>query len=96
MNTTIRWTRTEGDSSEVLTLVRIDGQDDLVIQVTTGPDIGDDFVGLYDLDGDALPLLNRSWTAVDEAEVTAEQIEEIGASWALGLTLVERIVEVAS
>ena len=92
---TIRWTRTDGDASEVLTLVRIDGQDDLSIQITTGPDDGDDFVGLYDLDGDQLRG-NCTWEVVDESDLTAEQIESIRLDWETGTSSVERIADAQS
>ena len=92
----VRWTRTEDDASEVLTLVRLD-TGDLAIQITTGPETGDDFVGLYNVDdGDQIPVASREWTVVGDREVTPEQIEEIAGGWENGTARVERIAEVAS
>jgi hypothetical protein len=44
----LRWTRTDQSDGalEILTIVRIEGQTDLCVEVCAGPDIGDDFVGL--------------------------------------------------
>ncbi len=92
----VRWARTEYDASEVLTLVRLDDSGDLAIQITAGPAEGDDFVGLYDLDGDQIQLANRAWTVVGEGDVPAEQIAEIGDTWESGTSVVARIVEVPS
>lgn len=95
------------DASEVLTLVRItdghlagkrllcadlDGREyPYLIQVTTGPDLGDDFVGLYDLDGDQVDAAGCSWEVVTEAP--AEVIEQVETGWESGMWVVERIVE---
>jgi hypothetical protein len=59
------------------------------VQITTGLDTGDDFVGLYNLDGDKLDLGNCEWEAV--AEVPAEVIEQIENGWESGSNVVERI-----
>lgn len=49
----VAWKRTDDDgATDYLTVVQLDGRDDYYVQVTTGPSEGDDFVGLYDLDGD--------------------------------------------
>jgi hypothetical protein len=88
----LRWTRTDQSdgASEILTIVRIDGQTDLCVEVCAGPEVGDDFVGLYDLDGDQLTLGNCSWEAVDASEVPAEVVTSIETDWEHGSTIVER------
>ena len=86
----LRWTRTDGDASEILTVVRIEGRVGLAVEVCAGPAIGDEFVGLYDLDGDALNLASGTWEAVDECELTTEQIESIRLDWESGTSTVER------
>lgn len=61
-----------------------------LVQITSGPDVGDDFVGLYTLDGDRVETGNGwTWEIVDEAPV--EVIEEIETAWATGTSVVERI-----
>jgi hypothetical protein len=93
------------DASEVLTLVRLtsgrlagkgfasqdlDGREyPYLVQVTTGPDMGDDFVGLYDLDGDKIDVGNADWVAVGKAP--AEVIEQIENGWESGSSVVTRI-----
>jgi hypothetical protein len=57
--------------------------------VTTGPEPGDDFVGLYDLDGDRLDVGNADWEAVSEAP--AEVIEQVEQGWETGTSTVERL-----
>lgn len=80
------------ESSEILTLVRIDGETEIRVEICTGPEIGDDFVGLYDLDGDQLQLGNCSWEAVDASEVPADVVEDIDMNWDMGGTCtVERL-----
>jgi hypothetical protein len=86
-----RWTRTEDGASETLTVVRVDGQDALAIQITTGPETGDDFVGLYDLDGDQLETANCAWGIVDASEIPADVIESIERDWESGTSVVRRI-----
>lgn len=90
-STAIRWERrdyTDG-ASEILTLCKIDGDDDYVIQITSGLDAGDDFVGLYDLDGEQIPLGNNTWEIVCDAP--AELIAEIEQNWESGTTTVNRV-----
>jgi hypothetical protein len=97
----LRWKRTELDgatedgepieSTEILTLVRIDGETEIRIEICAGPEIGDDFVGLYALDGDQLQLDNCSWDAVDASEVPAEVIITIETDWECGSCRVERL-----
>jgi hypothetical protein len=78
-------------ASEILTVVRIDGEDELRIEICAGPEIGDDFVGLYDLDGDQLQLGNISWETVDAAEVPTDVIAAIESDWESGTSVMERI-----
>jgi hypothetical protein len=97
-----RFTRTDSDdASEVLTVVKLtsgklfasqdlDGREyPYLVQITTGPDVGDDFVGLYDLDGDKVDVGNADWVTV--AEAPAEVIEQIESGWESGSNVVERI-----
>ena len=92
----IRFLRTDGDSSEVLTVVRIDRSrtirtGKLAIQITTGLDVGSDFVGLYNLDdGEQLTTGNSDWSAVHD--LPAAQIAQIEENWATGTSCVERLV----
>lgn len=93
------------DASEVLTLVRItdghlagksfgcadlEGQYPYLVQVTTGPELGDDYVGLYTLDGDQIDAAGCAWDVVKEAP--AEVIEQVETGWERGTSVVERIV----
>jgi hypothetical protein len=91
--TAVRWTRTDQSDGahEILTIVRIEGQPDLCVEVCAGPEIGDDFVGLYDLDGDQLTTGNCSWEAVDACEVPADVVSTIETDWEHGTTVVERL-----
>ena len=61
-----------------------------VVQVTTGPDVGDDFVGLYDLDGEEIRVANASWTVAPAAEIPAAVIEAVEEGWASGSYVVTR------
>lgn len=84
--------RTEEDgASEILTIVRIDGQTDLAVEVCSGPEIGDDFVGLYDLDGDQIRTGNCSWEAVDESEIPDDVVTTIETDWERGTSIVKRL-----
>ncbi len=85
----IRWTRTDYTDgfSEVLTLCRVRGN--YVIQITSGPDVGDDFVVLYNLDRDQISLGNDTWEAVDEAP--QEVLGEIEQNYKYGTWLVKRM-----
>lgn len=89
----LRWVRTDQSdgASEILTLVQIDGDSQLRIEICAGPEIGDDFVGLYDLDGDQIQLGNCSWEAVDESEVPADVITSIETDWESGSNVVTRM-----
>jgi hypothetical protein len=91
----VRWIRRDLDSSETLTLVRRDSGK-LAIQITSGPDVGDDFVGLYDLDGDQIQTGSTEWTVVGDSDVSAEQIESITEDWESGTCTIERLAEVQS
>ena len=96
----IRFARTsaDGTATEVLTLCRITsgpGRGKYVGQVTTGPDMGDDFVCLFDIhaadDLASLPIVGRTWEAVETAPLAA--IEAL-AQWDLaGTCVVERLPE---
>lgn len=89
----VHWTRIDPDgASETLRVVRLDDGGQRCVQITTGPELGDDFVGLYDFDGDQIPLGNATWTAV---RATAAEVRRIERDWETGLSVVER-VEVAS
>lgn len=83
-------------ASEVLTLVRLvagpfadkqftcrdlDGAEyPYLVQIATGPEPDDDFVGLYDLDGDQVDPGNMAeWEIVTHAP--AEVIAQIESSW---------------
>lgn len=89
----VRWTRTDSSDGahEILTLVRRDETGDVVVQVTTGPDVGDDFVGLYDLDGERLQLGNETWEVIGEDEVSPELIAEVEGNWECGSSVVTRL-----
>ena len=86
----IRFTRRDlnDNATETLTLVRLDSNGSLAIQIEAGtPDHLGDFVGLYDLDGDQLQLGNETWEIVeaqefvgDEARKLARELE-MDASW---------------
>ena len=92
----VRWTRTACDgASEILTLVRLDSETrlcgDLAIEICAGPEVGDDFVGLYSLDGDQLNLGNASWSAVEEARVSRRLVSRIARDWESGTSTVTRL-----
>jgi len=94
----VRFRRTDDDASEVLTLVRVDqepgyepGKSPVRVQITTGPDDGDDFVGLYSLDGDQLNYANVAWTVISADELTDDEVESIRQDWETGTSSVERI-----
>jgi hypothetical protein len=89
----VRFLREDLDgSSEVLTVVRLDEDADLAIEVCAGPNVGDDFVGIYDLDGEQIPFPGAgSWSVVDGAELTEQEIADIEEGWATGTTTVTRL-----
>lgn len=61
-----------------------------LIQITSGPDMGDDFVGLYTLDGDRVELGNGwTWEVVGEAPI--EVVNAIETGWETGTSVVTRI-----
>ena len=88
-----RFLRTEpdfteaGSASECLSLVRFDADSryagEYAVQITSGPLPGDDFVGVYDLDGDQINASNTSWELVDDSEIPAEHVGW-EASWERG------------
>ena len=68
-----RFTRTAFDgASEVLSLVKI-GSETYGVQITTGPTPDDDFVGLYDVDGEQWNG-NADFELVPVAEVPVELV----------------------
>lgn len=95
MRAVLQWRRTSPDgASECLTLCTVDGasyfsgwtgrETPYVVQVTTGPSAGDDFVGLFDLDGERIALPSPgSWAACTAApdDVIAAVVE----GWSTGL-----------
>lgn len=100
----IQWKRTDlhDGASEVLRLVvqqpaqqyfcsELGREYPYLLQVSTGPDLGDDLVGLFDLDGNQVPLPSGStWEVCTEAP--PEVLEHIEAAWECGLNVVERIL----
>lgn len=91
--TEYRWTRRElaDDTSEILTLVRVDGRDGYFVEICAGPEIGDDFVGLFWLDGTRVDLGNCTWAPVQTAPRSV--ITQIESDWESGTTVVERFAE---
>lgn len=91
----IRFLRTDLDASEVLTVVRFDRSapkhlaGTLAIQITSGPEVGDDFVGLYTLDGDRIDTGNYSWSIV--TRLSLAKIETIRSDWETGTSSVEAL-----
>ncbi|NIR28719.1 MAG: hypothetical protein GWN84_05265 [Gammaproteobacteria bacterium] len=87
----MRFTRTDTDGAgETLRIVTFDDgetyysaalerESPYVVQITTGPDAGDDFVGLCSLDGDPLRIFNRSWTLAKD--VPEEVIRVLEQDW---------------
>lgn len=91
---------------EVLTLVRLtsgkfadenfpcaglDGREyPYLVEVCAGPNIGDDFIGLYDLDGEQIHPGNADWEGVTSAP--NEVIEQIARGWETGTSTVARLV----
>lgn len=102
----IRTDRSDG-ASEILTIVRLtsgkfadslfacsdlDGREyPYLVEICTGPVIGDDFVGLYDLDGERIYPGNADWERV--AEAPAEVVDQIENGWESGSNLVTRLVQ---
>lgn len=81
-----RWIRTDDGVSEILTVVRVDGDEKYYVEICAGPNVGDDFVGLYTLDGDQIPFGNREWTTVSDPP--AEVVEAIESDWESGSSVV--------
>lgn len=94
----IRFKRSAPDgATEILTIVHVDGAEagDFAIEIKSGPELGADFVGIYDLDGAELQTGARaSWEAVDETDVPAEVVTAIEEDWAHALYVVERLPSV--
>jgi len=95
--TTAAWIRTAfDDSSECLRLVTVDHGDQFfcddlggdypyLVQVTSGPEVGDDFVGLFDLDGCEVRLASgQSWQTVSRESVPEAVIDQIETGWDTG------------
>jgi len=87
MATQFRRTDEYDGASEILTVVHLESGC-LAIQVTTGPEIGDDFAGLYDLDGEQIGYVGGFEVAEDVPADVASAIEE---NWATGNRTVERL-----
>lgn len=89
----IRFTRTDSNdgASEILTIVHVDGDpaDLFRVEVCAGPEVGDDFVGLYDLDGDQIRLGNAEWEAAED--VPDDVIEAVELGWESGTNTVKRL-----
>jgi hypothetical protein len=88
--------RAEDRAGNVITSSFSDHNDDqspeypYLVQITSGPEVGDDFVGLYTLDGDQVETGNGwTWEIVDQAP--AEVINAIETGWETGTSVVERI-----
>jgi hypothetical protein len=76
----LRTERHEGGASEVLTVCRLGRR--YVVQVTTGPEIGEDFVGLYDLDGERINLAHgQTWSV---ARRVPTRVADAVSGWDLG------------
>lgn len=90
MKTAVRFVRTDlsDGATEVLTLVRVEGIADYMVEVCAGPNVGDGFVGLYDLDG-SQRRGDYEWEAVSRAP--DEVICAIEENWAIGNMVVERM-----
>jgi hypothetical protein len=78
-------------ASEVLAMVAVERDSDgaqlgRYVQVMSGPEVGDDFVGLFDLDGDRVELWNVSWEIVEPTDFERAEILE---GWCHGNTTVE-------
>lgn len=97
----VRFERVADDgASEVLTIVRLDEgeiysealdrETPYAVEVCAGPSVGDDFVGVYDLDGERIDGLRpRSWAIADD--VPAEVVEAVEDGWSTGLNVVSRL-----
>ena len=88
------WIRVNFDgASECLRLVTVDNGDQFycddlegdypyLVQVTSGPNVGDDFVGVFDLDGGEVNLPSgQSWTLVSREAVPEEVLAQIEVGW---------------
>lgn len=91
-----RFTRRDLDgASEVLALVRFTAESrqyagEYAVQVTSGPKPGDDFFGVFDIDGERIDASNAEWELVPAAEVPADLADwELG--WETGTTTVEAL-----
>ena len=60
-----------------------------LVQITSGPDMGDDFFGLWDLDGEEVPRNNHEWEICEQ--VPSEILAHIEISFATGNTTVDRV-----
>ncbi len=90
----VTFLRTDFDgSSELLSLVRIEGESfyselldresPIVVQSELADDDDEpgDFGGLYDLDGEAIPLSNCEFEIADDADLTPEVVALFEAEW---------------
>jgi hypothetical protein len=82
-------------ASECLALVRFTAESrqyagEFAVQVTSGPNVGDDFVGLFDIDGEEMNTAQAEWELVPAAEVPTDLADwELG--WETGTTTVEAL-----
>jgi hypothetical protein len=63
-----------------------------LVQVTSGPEDGDDFVGLYYLDGGRAQIGN-GWTWEIATVAPSQVIDEVETSWECGTSVITRIAE---
>lgn len=101
--TIVQFKRTDrGDEAgEVLSIVKVahdyfcsdlDEHYPLLVQITTVADPGDDFVGLYDLDGERVDSAHvGEWELARASEVPIEVIDQITRGWESGTSTVERL-----
>lgn len=87
----IRFLREDNDgSTEALTIVQLlNDCKNYYIEVCSGPDIGDDFIGLYDLEGNRIEIGNQNWEAVEF--VSQEIIDYVICEWSSGLSFLSLI-----
>ena len=93
----VTFLRTDADdgSEETLTIVEsptmfystwLESESPYIVQVTQG----DHFLGLFDLDGDAISAPPAVWRVADEATLPPEVLEAVEDGWASAGYVVER------
>lgn len=96
MSNPIRFVRRDlsDGAIEILTIVRVEGREDYFVEVCAGPNVGDDFVGLYDLEGDKVDLGNVEWEAADGRGAADDAlVAAVEDNFANGNVTVERVEE---